>query len=83
MSEEDVRFSPPRGMRDFYPAEMAVRNRLFDAWRQSARRYGFSQYDACVVEQLSLLKRKAGEEIVNQIYAFTDKSGREIALRPG
>jgi histidyl-tRNA synthetase len=69
-------------MRDFYPAEMSARNRLFDAWRQSAHRYGFSQYDACVVEQLCLLKRKAGEEIVNQIYAFTDKSGREIALRP-
>jgi len=82
MSEEDVQFAPPRGMRDFYPAEMAVRNRLFDAWRQSARRFGFCQYDACVVEQLSLLKRKAGEEIVNQIYAFTDKSNRELALRP-
>ena len=74
--------NPPRGMRDFFPEEMAVRNRLFDAWRASARCFGFVPYDACVVESLDLLRRKAGEEIVDQIYHFTDKSGRELALRP-
>jgi histidyl-tRNA synthetase len=74
--------APPRGMRDFYPEDMSIRNTVFDAWRNSARRFGFQEYDACVVESLDLLRRKAGEEIVNQIYAFTDKSGRELALRP-
>ena len=69
-------------MRDFYPEDMLLRNRIFDAWRQAARRYGFLPYDACVVESLDLLKRKAGEEIVNQIYGFQDKSGRDLALRP-
>jgi len=69
-------------MRDFYPEDMAVRNALFDAWRTAAVRFGFVQYDACVVETLDLLKRKAGEEIVEQIYFFTDKSNRELALRP-
>ncbi|MCG2658655.1 MAG: hypothetical protein L6437_00215, partial [Kiritimatiellae bacterium] len=66
-----------RGMRDFYPAEMAVRNAIFDAWVRSARAFGFAQYDACVVESLDLLKRKSGEEIVAQIYAFKDKSNRK------
>jgi histidyl-tRNA synthetase len=74
--------APPRGMRDFYPEDMARRRRVFDAWRQAAQGHGFAEYDACVVESLDLLKRKAGEEIVNQIYAFTDKSGRDLALRP-
>jgi histidyl-tRNA synthetase len=69
-------------MRDFYPADMALRNSIFDAWRTSATRFGFLPYDACVVESLDLLKRKAGEEIVDQIYAFSDKSGRDLALRP-
>ncbi len=77
-----VDLAPPRGMRDFYPDEAARRELLFDTWIQAAKRHGFVRYDACVVENLPLLKRKAGEEIVEQIYTFLDKSGRELALRP-
>jgi histidyl-tRNA synthetase len=68
-------------MRDFYPEDMALRNAIFEAWTAAARRYGFDQYDACVVESLDLLKRKGGEEIVDQIYTFKDKSDRDLALR--
>lgn len=75
-------FEPPRGMRDFYPEDLAVRRAVFEAWTQAALRFGFAQYDACVVESLELLKRKSGEEIVEQIYAFKDKSDRDLALRP-
>ncbi len=75
-------FSPPRGMRDFYPEDFRARERLFDAWRETARRWGFEGWDAPVVETLELLERKAGEEIQQQIYTFQDKSGRELALRP-
>jgi histidyl-tRNA synthetase len=82
MSSEPLSFEPPRGMRDFYPDDMAWRNRVFDAWRQAATIGGFSPYDACVVENLALLQRKAGEEVSEQIYAFEDKSGRKLALRP-
>ncbi|MBI2440622.1 MAG: histidine--tRNA ligase [Lentisphaerae bacterium] len=78
----NAHFEPPRGMRDFYPEAVAARNALFDAWTQSSRLFGFSQYDACVVESLELLKRKRGDEIVEQIYAFKDKSNRDLALRP-
>ena len=69
-------------MRDFYPKDMSARRIIFDAWRKSAELFGFLPYDACVVESLELLKRKGGEEIVGQIYAFKDKSDRELALRP-
>jgi histidyl-tRNA synthetase len=34
------------------------------------------------VESLELLERKSGEEVSEQIYAFEDKSGRKLALRP-
>lgn len=78
----DFDFSPPRGMRDFYPEDMKIRNAIFDTWRSVARRHCFQEYDACVVEKLDLLKRKAGDEIIEQIYYFSDKSGRELALRP-
>ncbi len=77
-----VDIMPPRGMRDFYPHQTGLREILFDTWSKAAQRHGFVQYDACIVENLALLKRKAGEEIVDQIYAFNDKSGRKLALRP-
>lgn len=69
-------------MRDFYPEDMLWRNRVFDAWRESAAAFGFQPYDACVVESLELLQRKSGEEVSEQIYHFEDKSGRKLALRP-
>jgi len=69
-------------MRDFYPEDMDMRRAVFDAWTLAALSFGFCQYDACVVESLELLKRKSGEEIVGQIYAFKDKSDRDLALRP-
>ncbi len=77
-----VSFEAPRGMRDFYPEDMVWRNRIFDAWREAAVLSGFQPYDACVVESLELLQRKSGEEVSEQIYAFEDKSGRKLALRP-
>jgi len=82
MNTDVLSFEPPRGMRDFYPEDMAVRNAIFKAWIDASRLFGFAHYDACVVESLDLLKRKGGEEIVEQIYAFQDKSGRDLALRP-
>ncbi|MBQ9693443.1 MAG: histidine--tRNA ligase [Kiritimatiellae bacterium] len=77
-----ISFEAPRGMRDFYPEDMVWRNRIFDAWRDAAEHFGFQNYDACVVESLELLQRKSGEEVSEQIYAFEDKSGRKLALRP-
>ena len=79
---DKLRFEPPRGMRDFYPADMAWRNRVFDAFRAAGEAAGFQPYDACVVENYDLLARKSGEEVGEQIYHFFDKSERHIALRP-
>ncbi len=81
MDKVAISFEPPRGMRDFYPAEMALRTSGFDAWKRAAALSGFAPYDACVVESLELLQRKAGEEVTEQIYSFEDKSGRKLALR--
>ena len=70
------------GFRDFYPSELAERNYLFGVWRDVARRFGFVEYDGPPLESLELYTRKSGEEIVGQLYNFTDKGGREVALRP-
>jgi histidyl-tRNA synthetase len=70
------------GFREFYPEECAVRNHLFRSWRLTANRFGFSEYDAPVLEPLDLFRVKSGDEIVSQLFAFTDRGGREVALRP-
>ena len=70
------------GFRDFYPKELAEREHIFRAWHDVARRFGFEQYDGPPLESLDLYTKKSGEEIVGQLYNFTDKGGREVALRP-
>jgi histidyl-tRNA synthetase len=70
------------GFRDFYPEDLAIRAHIFATWRQVARRYGFQEYDGPPLEPLELYIEKSGPEIVQQLYNFTDKGGREVALRP-
>ena len=70
------------GFRDFYPDRCAVRNYLFDVWRFGAKRHGFSEYDAPILEPLNLYVEKSGEEITGQLFTFEDRGGRKVALRP-
>ena len=51
-------------------------------WREVARRFAFVEYDGPPLEPLELYTKKSGDEIVGQLYNFTDKGGREVALRP-
>jgi histidyl-tRNA synthetase len=75
-------FTSLPGFRDFYPDDFAVRAHIMRTWREVARRYGFQEYDGPPLEPLSLYVEKSGPEIVQQLYNFTDKGGREISLRP-
>ncbi len=70
------------GFREFYPDALTRRNHIFRLWRQNARAFGFAEYDAPVLEPLELYKTKSGDEIEAQLFSFTDKGGREVALRP-
>jgi histidyl-tRNA synthetase len=78
------------GFRDFYPEPLPhgdvwsadARQYIFDCWRNTSRRYGFREYDGPPLEPLDLFTAKSGEEIVGQLYNFTDKGQRAISLRP-
>jgi histidyl-tRNA synthetase len=70
------------GFREFYPDAFARRHHIFRLWRQTASAFGFAEYDAPVLEPLELYKTKSGDEIEAQLFSFTDKGGREVALRP-
>ncbi len=72
-----------KGVRDFFPTDMAVQNYIFGIWKKTAESYGYEQYDASVLEPAELYKAKSGDEIVNeQTYTFTDRGEREVTLRP-
>jgi histidyl-tRNA synthetase len=73
---------PLPGFRDFLPNDCAVRNYIFDRWREVARRYGFVEWDGPVLEPTALYTKKSGPEIVAQLFNFTDKGDREVAMRP-
>jgi histidyl-tRNA synthetase len=78
------------GFRDFYPEppphsdvwSAEARQFIFDKWRAMARRYAFREYDGPPLEPLELFTTKSGAEIVGQLYNFTDKGERPVALRP-
>lgn len=74
---------PYKGVRDFYPDDMAIQNQIFAIWKSVAHKYGYQEYAASVLEPADLYKAKSGEEIVNeQTYTFTDRGDREVTLRP-
>lgn len=77
-----AQFQSLPGFREFYPEAFARRNHIFRLWRQTAHSFGFQEYDAPVLEPLELYKAKSGDEIEAQLFSFTDKGGREVALRP-
>ena len=77
-----IDLQPPKGTRDFPPEEMRVRTWLFGHFRDVARSFGFDEFDAPVLESEELYVRKAGEEITQQLYNFSDKGDRRVALRP-
>jgi len=72
-----------KGARDFYPEDMRIRNYIFDTWRETALSFGYEEYDFPFIEKYELYEEKSGEDLVkNQLYAFEDKGGRKVAIRP-
>ncbi len=85
MTEKKLETESYKGVRDFYPADMAIQDYIFKTWRQTATSFGFEHYEASVLEPSVLYKSKGAqnEEMVNeQTYTFTDRGDREVTLRP-
>ena len=77
-----MKIPPVKGTRDFYPPEMAVRNWIIDGWKKVSVRNGFEEYDGPIFEYLKMFQIKSGDEIVEQLFSFQDRGGRDLALRP-
>ncbi len=72
----------PRGTRDFTPQEMETRRYLEGLFRHEAELHGFGEIATPIFEHTELFTLKSGPNIVDEMYAFEDKGGRQIALRP-
>ena len=71
-----------KGFRDFYPEEMAARRQVIDTLEDAAARYGFREIDTPALERTEMYADKSGEGIVEELYAFEDRGGREVSLTP-
>ncbi|MDP3996318.1 MAG: ATP phosphoribosyltransferase regulatory subunit [bacterium] len=72
-----------KGVRDFYPEDMATQNYIFGVWKKVAEKFGYVEYGASILEPTELYEAKSGDEIVGeQTYNFTDRGDRRVTLRP-
>lgn len=72
-----------KGTRDYYPSEKRLQNYIFSTWRSVAETFGYEEYGAPLLEPLEIYAAKSGQEIVSeQTYQFTDRGGRNVAIRP-
>ncbi|MDA1008005.1 MAG: histidine--tRNA ligase [Planctomycetota bacterium] len=73
----------PKGTRDFYPSDMAVRRHIESAWRSASIRHGYDEIDGPTFEHLNLYTIKSGEGITNELFSFRRAGGEnDYALRP-
>jgi histidyl-tRNA synthetase len=79
---QEMKIPPVKGTRDFYPAEMAVRNFIIDGWKKVSIRNGFEEFDSPILEHLQMFTLKSGDEIVEQLFSLKDRGGRDLALIP-
>ena len=74
---------PYKGVRDFYPEDMAIQNYIFNTWRKIAEKFGYVEYSASPLEPTEIYTEKSGVEIVDeQTFTFTDRGNRSVTLRP-
>ena len=85
MTDKKLSTESYKGVRDFYPEDMAIQRYIFDTWSKTAESFGFERYEASLLEPSALYKSKGAEnaEIINeQSYTFIDRGEREVTLRP-
>ena len=70
------------GTRDFYPDLQREINYIFSNWRKVAISFGYEEMEGPLIEPTDLWTLKSGDELSGQMYNFTDKGGRSVAVRP-
>lgn len=76
-----MKYQKPTGTVDFYPEDLALRNKIFNSLRDTAKRFNFKEVETPAFETLSLLTAKSGEEVKKQIFVLEKKGEEEFGLR--
>ncbi|MFT4868355.1 MAG: histidyl-tRNA synthetase [Candidatus Nanohaloarchaea archaeon] len=71
-----------KGFYDRYPDEWSSWKKLIEVVDETAEEFGFRQIDTPNLEKADLYRVKSGEELMDQMYNFEDKGGREVSLIP-
>jgi len=77
-------FSSLTGMHDLLPPESSRTRALVDAFGDHAGRHGFAPIRTPILEDLGVFARLGADTDVvsKEMYAFTDRDGTDVALRP-
>jgi histidyl-tRNA synthetase len=74
---------PYKGTRDLFPREKRRQDYIFGVMKKTALEFSYEPYDGPLLEEVDLYRAKSGDELINdQIYSFTDRGNREVAVRP-
>jgi histidyl-tRNA synthetase len=76
-----MKLSLPRGFRDIPPEDYALMEDIRVTFLETCRLFGFNLMEPSPLEMLETLEAKSGPSIRDEIFAFRDKSGREVGLR--
>jgi len=78
-------FQSPKGTQDILPPESARWVELVGRFAVLARRSGFGLVMSPTFEDTEVFRRSSGDSsdvVTKEMYEFTDRGGRDIALRP-
>ncbi|MCF7912782.1 MAG: histidine--tRNA ligase [Candidatus Cloacimonetes bacterium] len=79
------KYKIPRGTYDILPSESYKRQYLEQTFRAVAENFGYREIVTPIFEQSALFERSVGDSsdiVQKEMYKFTDRKGREFALRP-
>lgn len=85
MADAPRKFQAPKGTRDFYPADLAVRRHIENVWRQTSINHGFDEIDGPTFEHLDLYTHKSGPGIASELFQVFSGKDEELvaAMRSG
>ena len=70
-----------KGTKDFFPEDFAIQQYIFSKFKEVAEGYGFKQVETPAFEYMYIFRRKAGQEIDEQIFTLKKKGKEELGLR--
>ena len=81
VKELKAQFQKPTGTTDFYPEDMAIRNKIFNSLKNTSKKFNFNEIETPAFEDLDLVTRKSGEEIKQQVFVLEQKGDEQFCLR--